>query len=91
MPTKKPENEEIVELILNNNLPVVTSDNLSFYLRADDVCLLRLSTQLPEGLLEQARIMINKERLIDMIDVICSNINYYPVKPKAKKKTSTKK
>ena len=88
---KKDEKTDMPELQVNLNLATLFVDNLIMTIREDGFALLRLLANLPEGLMEQGRFMVHQERLKAMIDVMCSLVDYYPVKAKPKKKTSPKK
>lgn len=88
---KKDEKIDVQAIKLKQNLTTTFVDNLNIGLREDDVVLLRFLAHLPEGLTEEARFMVNKERLKVMINLLCSQIDYYPVKKMPRKKTSHKK
>jgi hypothetical protein len=75
-----------LELHVDTSIKNVWVDNLHMAVREDDVCVVRLSTYLPEGYFEQVRFMTNKNQLKDFIEILCSTINYYP-----DKNTSTNK
>ncbi len=70
-----------VEMRVNDTLPTVFVDNMNITTRGDGNHLVRLLTLLPEGLREQARIMVPDKSLRNMIDVLCAHSNYYPAKP----------
>lgn len=74
------------DILCNPKLPVLFVDNLNVGRRGDGVYLLRLLSELPEGLVEQGKIVITENRLKVMIDLICLQANYYPVKPKSDSK-----
>ena len=91
-----PKNDEKADMSgitikVNLNLTTLFVDNLNMTTREDGFTLLRLLASLPEGLVEQGRFMVPQERLKVMIDLMCSQVDYYPVKAKPKKKTSPKK
>lgn len=90
---KNDEKTDISEIEIKLNLTLMTLfiDNLNITTREDGFILLRLLASLPEGLMEQGRFMVHHERLKVMIDLMCSQLDYYPVKAKPKKKTSSKK
>jgi len=73
--------QKIVELHVDNSLKNTWVDNIHMAVRDDDISLVRLSTNLPEGLFEQLRFLTSKKRLIEFVDIICSTINYYPSAP----------
>ena len=74
--------KKIPEIPLNETLATVFVDNLMISARSDGLNYLRFSTALPEGLNEEARMMVPMENLKRMIDVLCKQCNYFPVKPK---------
>ena len=75
---QKTDGDEPVELNFNPNISPVWIDNIDIGIREDDMCLLRLITQLPEGAFEQYKIMTNKPNLKDIINSLCSALKYYP-------------
>lgn len=70
--------QKVVELHIDNSMKNVWVDNIHMAVREDDVCVIRLSTNLPEGLFEQLRFITNKSRLKEFVDIICSTISYHP-------------
>jgi len=72
-----------VEIHLNANLPVLMVDSFNISLRQDNAVLIRLLALLPEGLTEQARFMVDKERLKNMLDLFSEITGHYPA-PKKK-------
>ena len=82
--------KKIPEIPINETLPTVFVDNLMISARSDGLNYLRFSTALPEGLKEEARMMVPMENLKRMIDVLCKQCNYFPVKPKPTGKNSRK-
>lgn len=89
--SKKDEKRDALAIKINENLATVFVDNLNIRVRDDGFVLLRFLALLPEGLTEQARSIVHQKRLKAMIDLLCSGIDYYPVKAKPKKKKSRKK
>jgi len=83
--------KKTTELHINDRLPTLIVDNLSIANRTDGLYFIRLTTHLPEGFKEQARVMVPTASLKRMLDVLCSKSNYYPKKKTAKKKTAKKK
>jgi len=84
---KKTEKEQkVVELHLDANIKNVWVDNLHLAVRDDGICVVRLSTNLPEGLFEQVRFMTNKGQLEEFLEILCSTTNYYPSKENPNKK-----
>lgn len=74
---------------VDTNLPTMFIDNLNISNRADGLHLIRLLASLPEGLKEEARIMVPNQALKAMLDVVCAHVDYYP--EKIAKKTSARK
>ncbi len=74
--TKK---DKAVQITARTDVPTIWVDNLNIGIRGDDICLLRFTTALPEGLVEQVKIMTSRERLRNFIDLLCSTIGYYPI------------
>jgi hypothetical protein len=88
MSTKK--KQEIPDIPINEKLATVFVDNLMVSTRSDGLNYLRFSTTLPEGLKEEARMMIPMENLKRMIDILCKQCGHFPTKPKAIIKSSKK-
>ena len=81
--TEQKENKiKMVELNVDPNLKTIWVDNIYIAKRSDGVSLIRLSTSLPEGLFEQVRFITSDKALKNIVDIICSNIDYYPNKNK---------
>ena len=78
MSDKKDTQKQTVQLVLDPNLKTVWIDNIFMAKRLDGVSLIRLSTHLPEGMFEQLRFMASEQSLKNLVDVICTNLNYYP-------------
>ena len=76
---------EVKELIINPKLPPIWIDIMDPSIRTDGICLIRLATTLPEGAVEQARIITNEDTLKEFIETVCSAVDYYPKKAKKKK------
>ena len=74
--------KKAVELHINGSLPTVLIDNLTITTRTDDLYFVRLSTSLPEGVNEQFRMMVPKESIRRMLDVLCKHCDYFPSKQK---------
>ena len=79
MPADK-KTKETIKLIGNENLLTVFVDNLIINKRTDSMYNLRFASNLPEGLKEQARMIIPEKNLMQMLDALCNLCNYYPVK-----------
>ena len=75
----KPKAKE--ELILNDNLKPVFIDGLAAYGRKDGIHFLRFFSRVPEGMVEQARMIVQISHLKKMITVLCEHCDYYPKKP----------
>ncbi|WP_300464237.1 hypothetical protein [Desulfobacula sp.] len=84
--------EEVQELIINPKLPPIWIDLIDPSIRTDGISLIRFATTLPEGTIEQARIITNEDVLKEFVDNICFALDHYPKKPKGKtiKKLSKK-
>jgi hypothetical protein len=83
--SKNKENSEkkaVVELHIDSSLKNVWVDNLHMAVRDDNVCVIRLSTSLPEGVFEQLRFMTNRSQLEEFVEILCATMNYYPQKDK---------
>ncbi|MBW1650887.1 MAG: hypothetical protein JRJ44_09505 [Deltaproteobacteria bacterium] len=76
---KKLQADQPIELHLNANIKPVWIDDFDIGIREDDICFLRLVTNLPEGVFEQYKIMTNKRNLKEIINSLCSALKYYPV------------
>lgn len=75
---KKNTQQKTVDLVLDPNLKTVWIDNIFMANRLDGVSIVRLSTHLPEGMYEQLRFMASEQSLKNFVDVICTNLKYYP-------------
>lgn len=82
--------KKVFQIHVNESLPTVFVDNLMITTRTDSLYLVRFTTSLPEGLKEQCRMMIPKESMRGMLDVLCKQCDYFPSKPKQNAKTKTK-
>lgn len=80
MPKKEEKNVQPLELNLNPRLSTSWVDTINVGVREDNMFLLRFLTNLPEGIFEQSRVMTSKEHVIKFIDLLCSTLDYYPVK-----------
>lgn len=64
------------------SLRVVWSDFMRVYLRGDaPVIMLNFYSVLPDRLVEAARVQTSVSHLQRMLEVLCSAVDYYPVKP----------
>lgn len=84
------EGKQEISLLTNEALPTLFVDNLIINTRVDGISLIRFSTLLPEGLKEQARMLIPKEHLNRMLDALCKHCDYFPQKEKPKRKSKKK-
>jgi hypothetical protein len=82
MPTKKQAKPK--ETHLNNALPTLYVDLVDTRHRKDGFNYLSFSTNLPDRIVEQVRLMIEDESLRTIIDDMCQTINYFPKKPSKK-------
>ena len=83
--------ERLVELKTNDGLPTLFIDNLVINTRSDKHYLVRFATELPEGLREQARVLVPEDHLKRMLDVLCKHVGHFPSKPKSKPKRASGK
>jgi len=79
-------NKDLPKIPLNEAIPTVFVDNLMISTRSDGLNYLRFYTSLPEGLREETRLMVPRESLKRIIDVLCQQCDHFPVKPKSKVK-----
>lgn len=79
------EEEKILEIIPDDSLKPVWVDHINLAIREDDICAIRLSTNLPDGLYEQIRFMTNVKQLKEFIVRLCESTNFYPKKVNSKK------
>lgn len=63
---------------INNNLAPTWVDYIETMGREDGIFFLRFATIMPEGLVEQARIITDTEVLKQFVDSVCSGMDYYP-------------
>ena len=78
MPTKK--NSDIPDVIANNNLTTLFVDDVYVHPRKDGIYYMRYTTFLPDGDVEQARLITDEEHFQVLIDTMCAAANYYPKK-----------
>ena len=50
-------------------------------MREDGICLLRMSTELPEGVFEQSRVFVNRTLLERLMNGMAEALDYYPERP----------
>lgn len=75
------EKEKIIELRSREDLPVVFIDQLQVTPRNDGIYYISLFSLLPGPILnEQFRMMVPKESMNRMLEVLCNHCNYFPLK-----------
>ena len=77
MPTDK---ESKIKKIPNDNLSVLYVDDMEFQHRADGFNYLVFTINLPDGDLEQTRLMIDDKHLYRIIEYLCFETDYFPEK-----------
>jgi hypothetical protein len=80
-----------IEIRTSINVRTTFVDHFMVATRKDGLNLLRFSTNLPEGITEEARLVVTKEHLEKVIDALCDHCDYYPKKKPANKKSTRKK
>jgi len=80
MPTRKKATPK--ETYINNNLSVLYVDDVDTRHREDGINYLSFTTNTPDLIVEQVRLMMNDEDLHKIIDALCITTEYYPKKPK---------
>jgi hypothetical protein len=79
MNNTKTKNENL-DIKFKENLPVLLVDHLFMRTRLDNLILLHFFSDLPGELNEQVRMMVPKENLKQMIDILCNECDYFPKK-----------
>lgn len=87
MPSRKKATPK--ETYINNDLPVLYVDGLDTRHREDGMNYLSFTTNLPDVLAEQARFLIDDEHLHQIIDDLCLTTDYYPKRPRKRKRGSS--
>lgn len=82
MPEHNSKTEKELRIRQNNSLPSIWIDHLLLATREDGICAMSFSTNLPTGHVEQTRMMTSTQRLKEMIEQMCTTLDYYPVKEK---------
>lgn len=77
------------KLKLNDSLPTLYVDAVVLYHREDKFNFLRCISTLPEGNLEQARLMIDDAHFRSILDYLCKISGYYPNPDKNKEVSQT--
>jgi hypothetical protein len=67
------------------NIPALWIDKIDLAMRGDDICLLRLSTEFPEGIIEQSRAFVSRKLLENFLTGLASTLDFYPEPPDKKK------
>jgi len=78
MPKEK--DKPTIRIHSNEELPILFVDNLVVTERNDGMYFVRFLTVLPEGLKEQSRMIIPKNSLVRMLDVLCKQCGHFPAK-----------
>jgi len=80
MPTRKKVTTK--ETYINNDLPILYVDDVNTRHRADGINYLSFTTNLPDLVVEQVRLIVDDEYLHYIIDDLCKSTNYFPKRPK---------
>ena len=88
MPTRKKDTPR--EFYINNDLPILYVDNVDTRHRADDMNYLSFTTNLPDQIVEQVRLMIDDEHLHEIIDDLCQSTDYFPERTSKTKRVPSK-
>jgi len=70
---------------LVGSAPTLFCDSMSVHVRSDGNVLIRWFVGLPEGQVEQCKIMTNKEHIKKIIEALCKVADHYPTKEEVKK------
>jgi hypothetical protein len=89
MPTRK-ETPLPREIYINNDLPTLYVDDVNARHRDDGINYLSFTTNLPDRIVEQVRLMIDDEHLHGIIHYLCLVTDYFPQKPSKRKRGSSK-
>lgn len=76
----KEETKEITKSELDTQPPVLYIDTCLGWKRTDGVHFIRMGTGQPEGFRAQVQFMTTNDDLRQMLDVLCEEADYYPVK-----------
>ncbi|MCK4548379.1 MAG: hypothetical protein KAW17_13165 [Candidatus Eisenbacteria sp.] len=91
MPREKDKEVQEIKIRVNEALPTVLVDNLTVSPRSDGLYLMHFTTSFPDrSLKEEARLVVPRDSLKRMLDVLCRICDYYPTKPKSKAKKRPK-
>lgn len=80
MPTSK-KTPPLKEIYINNNLPILYVDDVDTRHREDGINYLSFTTNLPDLVVEQVRLMVDDEHLHYIINDLCQSTNYFPERP----------
>ena len=84
--SNKSTEEKNIQVRINQTLPTLFVDQLVAARRSDGMSLLRFIANLTdEGWVEQARVMVQRDQLVKMIDLLCHQCNHYPKQPRKRK------
>ena len=87
MPNRKKDTPK--ETYINNDLPILYVDDVDTRHREDGINYLSFTTNLPDRLVEQVRLIIDDEHLHIIIDDLCLSTDYFPKKPSKRKRGSS--
>lgn len=76
---------ETTNIEINGNLATLFVDGVQVAVRRDGVFLLRFTSHLPEAHREQVRMMVTKDSMRQILDVMCRQVGHYPEKMPAAK------
>jgi len=74
---------------INNDLPILYVDSVNTAHREDGISYLSFTTNTPDLVVEQVRLMIGDDHLHPIIDVLCRSTDYFPEKPSKRKRVSS--
>ena len=73
--------------VIIDEKPTSATDIISVAIKGSGDIMLRLGSSLPDNtVVENHRTLMNAEVGRSLIDTLCSGVDYYPTKPKTKKK-----
>ena len=87
MPNRKKDTPK--ETYINNDLPILYVDDVDTRHREDGINYLSFTTNLPDRLVEQVRLIIDDEHLHKIIDDLCLSTDYFPKRPSKRKRGSS--
>ena len=89
--TKENKTEKDIPFLDNRYLPSYFVDAFRVSARKDDIAVLSFYSDLPNGIVEQTRVITPVDRLKALVDLICRQIDYYPEKDEKKEMPKKKK